>query len=286
MAIKIRYNEQGYQDLEKSFIFNGGEVHVEIPEGMNHLKEITVEAFIHNSDDVMTLLMVKDAIDREFVRTVPRFLVMPYIPYARQDRVCNEREAFSIKVFADLINSMNFDLVVVLDPHSDVSPALINNCSIIPIEDVLDRSEELIDDDDFNLHHKLTNDNIILISPDAGAEKKVLKVSQHYGGLQVIYAGKIRDTKTGEIVATKVDWGYSLRGKDVLIVDDICDGGRTFIELAKKLRRFKPQSINLYVTHGIFSKGYQPLFDAKIKRIFTTDSFPQTKTDGVKVIEA
>jgi ribose-phosphate pyrophosphokinase len=263
----------------KSFNFSGGEVQVDIGKWVGYDKPwITVRADIHNSDGIMELLLAKDAIDRDYkLKNTKKTLVIPYLPYARQDRACNEGEALSIKVMANLINSMNFDHVITWDAHSDVGPALINNCVNVGPEEILAHFVS-------GLYEELEQGEIFLVSPDAGAEKKVMKVARYFGGLNIINAGKIRDVKTGEIVATKVDWGFSLRGKDLLIVDDICDGGRTFIELAKKLKRFKPQSINLYVTHGIFSKGYQPLFDANIKRIFTTNSFPQTETDGLKVV--
>lgn len=253
-----------------TFKFSGGEVHPKI-EGV-YPENISVKAFIRNADDIMELLLVKNALDQMlYFKRID--LVIPYVPYARQDRVCNAGEAFSIKVMCDLINSMNFNRVTIYDPHSDVTPALINNCRVVPQEEI------------FSLFKNMDMLKYTLVSPDAGAEKKVHKVSEKFDGLQVIYAGKIRNTKTGEIVATKVDWGYSLKGKDILIVDDICDGGRTFIEIAKKLHRFKPQSINLYVTHGIFSKGYEPLFEAGIKKIFTTDSFEQTyEVDGLRVV--
>jgi ribose-phosphate pyrophosphokinase len=62
---------------------------------------------------------------------------------------------------------------------------------------------------------------------------------------------------------------YNLKNKSVLIVDDICDGGRTFIEAAKLLYIEGVNNVYLYVTHGLFTKGIQILYDAGIKRIFT-----------------
>ena len=71
-----------------------------------------------------------------------------------------------------------------------------------------------------------------------------------------IRADKKRDPSNGEITGTVV-YSEHLGSQDVLIVDDICDGGRTFIELAKELRHLTTGRIYLYVTHGIFSKGHE-----------------------------
>jgi len=126
----------------------------------------------------------------------------------------------------------------------------------------------------------------VLVSPDAGANKKVLKVAQQYKGLDIIYCDKKRDTRTGKITDTIVHPGHgSIRNKKLLIVDDICDGGMTFIKIAEAMNSFGPEAIYLYVTHGIFSKGYQVLFDAGIDKIYTTDSFKQDPYDNVFVVK-
>jgi ribose-phosphate pyrophosphokinase len=96
------------------------------------------------------------------------------------------------------------------------------------------------------------------------------KVAQHFGGLEVIQGMKKRDLKTGEL--TGFDFYGEVRGKDLLIVDDICDGGGTFIGLAGKLRYEGAKSISLYVSHGIFSRGIEILFDCGIEMVYTTDS--------------
>ncbi|MEQ2351952.1 phosphoribosyltransferase family protein [Pseudoalteromonas piscicida] len=100
--------------------------------------------------------------------------------------------------------------------------------------------------------------------------KKTLKIAQHFGGeVEVIQAQKVRNLKTGEIVQTQVLG--EVKGKDLLIVDDICDGGRTFTELAKVLKAQGANSIALYVTHGIFSQGLG-VFSGLIDTVYTTNS--------------
>lgn len=232
----------------KSFIFPGGEVQVKLPE-IVPTGYFRIFALLKNSADIMELLILKDALDRSG-KYCDTFLDLAYLPYARQDRVCDGGEALGVSVMAALINSMRFDRVHIHDPHSDVGPALINNCKII--------SQETAP----QLFNKVSYDYVI--APDAGAAKKALRVAQRLG-CDLIQANKIRDVKTGDIVSTQID-ASKLIGKKVIVVDDICDGGMSFIKLAEKCivpinesEDGYPSRIDLFVTHGIFSKGKEVL---------------------------
>ncbi|MEI8631794.1 phosphoribosyltransferase family protein [Vibrio sp. PP-XX7] len=95
----------------------------------------------------------------------------------------------------------------------------------------------------------------------------------------MIQAQKLRNLKTGEIIKTEVLG--DVKGKKVLIADDICDGGRTFVELAKVLKSEGATEISLFVTHGIFSKGFE-VFAGLIDVIYTTDSF-KSASEYIKI---
>jgi len=250
----------------KTFKFNAGEIQVSLEEfeySCVQNSRATITARIHNSDDLMELVMVTDAI-RRLSPLIQMTLVLPYLPYSRQDRVANPGEALSSAVFARMINALNFKKVFTYDAHSDVSIACLDNAESNSQSYLLD---EIFGDEKMGEY--------TLVSPDAGANKKTLAVAKYFGGLKVINCDKSRDTMTGEITGTYVNWGYSMKGMNLLIVDDICDGGMTFIKIAEAVQKFKPESIDLYVTHGIFSKGYKCLLDSGIRHIYTTDSFDQ-----------
>lgn len=225
-----------------AFSFSGGERHITLPDDLP--QKVYVGAVLKDSDGIMDLLLVGNALRRSG-RSIER-LVIPYLPYARQDRVCNAGEAHSLEVMAQLINSLQAEEVVIVDAHSTVAEALIQNYEGIDLVHIFQSTWE---------NSNFAKEYDVLIAPDAGAEKKVFKLAQHYG-LPVEVARKVRDTKTGDIVKTVFHSETDLTGKRVLIVDDICDGGRTFIELAKVLAgTYEMQKCDLYVTHGIFSKG-------------------------------
>lgn len=216
---------------------------------------------IQNSDDFMKLCLFTDAFKRLWKLNN---LIIPYIPYARQDRIPVTGEALSIKVFTDLLNNLGYSKVTVLDPHSDVSTALINNVNIIPQCSIW--SNQLI---------WLYNNNFItdfdLISPDAGALKKIYKLHEYVKEKckNIRIGMKHRDVLTGQITGTSIIG--EAEAKTCIIVDDICDGGRTFIELAKVIRKDYDKLI-LCITHGIFSNGFDELFKY-FDQIYTTNSW-------------
>jgi len=241
------------------FTFSGGEEQVKIDSDLSRLatrgQTITIECEIRSSSDFMRLAMIKDAVERLVDFNTEMVLVMLYTPYARQDRVCEPGEALSLKRFGDMLNSLEFDRVVVADPHSDVTGAVIDNLVVIPQEAIVEKM----------LKTYIHKNDFALVSPDAGALKKIHKVSKALGGVDVFCAEKIRDTKTGNILSTKIDV-EDFKGRNLLIVDDICDNGGTFLALSKILKEKGAGRVDLYVTHGIFGKGTD-LFSPNIDRV-------------------
>jgi ribose-phosphate pyrophosphokinase len=216
----------------------------------------------------MDLLLRTDALKRSGIKDIDVF--MPYVPYARQDRVMTQGEPLSIKVFTDIINAQQYRSVTIWDPHSDVAPALLNNCHVVTQETLVS----------MNAVKMGVTKNTILVCPDAGARKKVLKVSQCGFKQDILFADKVRDVSTGKITGTTLgQFPFEAIGaRDFLIVDDILDGGATFIELAKHLRPLTTGKIKLYVTHGIFSKG-TTCFEG-IDEIYVANSWVLDSDDG------
>ncbi len=263
----------------KRLTFSAGEVHVQLQDKGNMINihnsfdsVIVIEGRITSSEDLIELLMLNDAIDTVFVGCRKQ-LDLYYTPFSRQDRVANPGEALSIKVFANLINSCNFTKVITYDNHSSVSTALINNC--------IDNTQTAIFKEAIK-KNPLSFDYII--SPDAGANKKSFDIATMFG-VDMIQADKKRSTQTGEITGTVVHAdSETLTGKTVMIADDICDGGRTVIEIAKVLKAKGVDKIYCYFTHGIFSKGVDALLDANIDHIYTTNSFEQEENEKLTTL--
>jgi ribose-phosphate pyrophosphokinase len=231
----------------KQFNFNGGECHVSIAGiPLYNRNQNEVVAFLKSSDEIMRLLMTVNAI-REVDPSAEIALVITYFPYARQDRVCNEGEAFSVKVMAGLINGLDCESVSIVDPHSNVTlnhlalPHEITQTNII---------------DNTIIGNLIKYQSLTLVAPDAGATNKVKDLAYELDR-GAVYCTKDRDPATGQILDTHIP--DNVGGKNYIIIDDICDGGRTFIELAKLFKENGAGKMSLYVTHGIFSKGLDVL---------------------------
>lgn len=248
--------------------FAGGECNVRFSEQIKGTEKVRLHTRLNSSNDIMNLYLAVDALRRMEVKHIEAFV--PYVPYARQDRVMVPGESLSIKVFANLLNSLQLDKVIVFDPHSDVTPALIDNCVVIPNYEMVEYFLAELQLKDF-----------VLVSPDLGAYKKVDKLSQQIGYRGEIAIGiKIRDLATGEIIRSDVNT-TNLNGKPCLVVDDICDGGRTFMELATALKAKGAGDLYFIASHGIFShNALDRLKEAGYKNVCSSNSINDLLEDG------
>lgn len=250
----------------KQILFPGGEVHVQIAPDVEATANnvVIIQSRMESANDIMSLLMTVDATRRLCGSDVRIKLRCPYVPYARQDRAANPGEALSIRVMCDLINSLKLAEIEVWDVHSDVTLALLNNVKHYEQHMFIQRIP-------------VDSPDLVYVAPDAGAVKKVVKAARGYGR-DMITAEKMRSTKTGEITGTRVHSSH-VGDRPVIMLDDICDGGRTFIELAKVLRaEVTDGPIYLYVTHGIFSQGLD-VFRGLIDGIYVANPWSTVNLD-------
>ncbi|MEI8631793.1 ribose-phosphate pyrophosphokinase-like domain-containing protein [Vibrio sp. PP-XX7] len=171
------YDATGNKSLIRfeTFTFSGGEEHVRFnPADFSPAVRIEIVERLTDSSKVMKLMMVVDALKRLSAVNTPIELIIPYFPYARQDRVCVDGEALGASVMANLINSLEVAKVTIWDAHSDVSPALLNRVVNVPQISVLARCHALSE--------QLANGELTLISPDAGASKKTIKIAETFKG--------------------------------------------------------------------------------------------------------
>lgn len=232
---------------------------------------LLIEWFYENNDELFYLLLIKKHLEKYFT-DVNYYLYMPYAPNARMDRTKNNDEVFTLKYFCDFINSLNFTSVYVLDVHSNVSTALLNNCANENPKEYIDRVIEEINDP-----------NLVLFFPDEGSMKRYSDMFD----LPYAFGLKKRDWKTGQIQGLDViDNGIDLKGKNILIVDDICSRGGTFYHSAKKLKELGVGNVYLYVTHceNTILEG-EVLTSGLIERVFTTNSLFNCEHEKITVME-
>lgn len=216
-----------------------------LPEKMFQAENEIIWTFEHESEFIILAQL-------QFLlksRNCAANLTMPYLPYARQDKAINNAETFALRPFLSMIAQLNFKTVSAFDPHNEsvVHEYLNNFVALSPLNEI-------------NAAIKTVQPDLICY-PDAGARTRYSKIIDFPSS----YATKVRDQTTGVILSMQISGDY--KDKTILIVDDICDGGMTFINIAAALKDAK--EINLYISHGIFSKGTDVLRQAGIKRIFT-----------------
>lgn len=204
-------------------------------------------------------------------------LHLPYCPNARMDRVKDNEDVFTLKYFANIINSLNFECVHVLDPHSNVTPALIDRVVVHSPEPYIDKAIQ----DIYAKHGGANSSPLVTFFPDEGASKRYSDMV----GTHCAFGIKKREWKTGKILGLDVSGDIeAIKGRNVLIVDDLCSKGTTFIKSAEKLKELGANKIYLYVTHceqTIFDGLI--LYNGLIDKVYTTDSLARESHENIMV---
>lgn len=206
-------------------------------------------------EDLFSIAAIKEAWDAVHTtnKTATSKITIMCLIGQRSDRRFNTGASFDLKIVAKFINTLHFDSVEILNPHSPITLALINNAvALKPFEYVKKAYTKI--------------GNPVLISPDAGAYKTTHDIAQQLSA-NLVPANKARIDGV-----PKISIQGAVKGKDCLIVDDLADGGRTFIYLAEALKNQGAKKVYLYVTHAQFNYGFDDLKET-ISHIFCTNSY-------------
>ena len=237
----------------KQWIFPGGEVGIKIDQKIDPDDDYFIKIDgIPSSDDIMKAANIADALTRIGVGSITLFA--PYFPYARQDRVCHEGESFALEVFIKILSASGIHNIFADDLHSKVSKDMIEWHGM-----------KIYDKDQYECAWNLPCHDIF-IAPDKGAENKIMNnLHVKAGNAKVVCLSKSR-TESGVVYD---DYPFDTIKGEVCVIDDICDGGATFLSLGDMLKRTQPNitKMNLYVTHGLFSN---PQKFAECKQLYDT----------------
>lgn len=225
---------------------------IKFPDGESHLvltnidrkDSVIITCRIRNGEELFLMMQLSDVLKRQEV-TVERLNIL-YLMGARMDRVVNFSEPYTLKIVADVINSFNARDVQILEPHSFKSLILIKNSH------------------EWSFNHN-TKDYTICF-PDAGAKKR------YSHRRDCIICSKIRDTSTGNLTGFKVENPQCFEGGNIMVVDDLCDGGGTFMGLAPKIRELNPEKLTLSIVHAIQLSGIERVASV-YDEVFITDSY-------------
>lgn len=235
-------------DIKK---FKDGQVAAKILETGN--LEVRIRG--NSYEDLFAIAAVKEAWDagNAMNKTATACLTMYCLIGQRSDRRFDPMESFDLKVIANFINSLKFDKVDILHPHSPISLALIENASQLSHFPYVKRTFDMIG-------------NPVLVSPDAGAYKTTHEIAEKLDA-DLVPSNKVRVAGVPEISIQG-----EVGGRDCLIVDDLADGGRTFKYLAEALKKQGAAKVYLYVTHAQFNYGFEELKET-IDHVYCTNSY-------------
>jgi ribose-phosphate pyrophosphokinase len=245
----------------RQFSYPAGETQIRFSE--NQLEELAaaekcvITARITNGE-VMPLLLLLDAV--EATSSADIVLILPYLPYSRADRRFDKGDCFGLKVFAAVLNELwRVNKILTFDAHSFAAESEITSLTSLEatpiIQQVLDTFTE----------------PLTILMPDKGSLDRYDPWGSFKENFPVVHCEKKRDPKTGALSGFEVP---EVPTDTAIIIDDICDGGGTFIGIAKTLKEKQPDvKPYLYVSHGIFSKGLGEL-KKYFEHVFTTNSFP------------
>ncbi len=202
-----------------------------------------IVTFIYESDsDLIKLMFVKRELER-YLYCEDVALEIAFMPYARMDRE-DDNSCFTLKYVSQFINFLNFTQVLIYEPHSDVSLALVDNA--IPVELTEWLFAQCTEDGTVEFDPEVD----FVCYPDATAYKRYSKISNWNAAIGM----KDRDFDTGwinklEIFIPNAESNGGVFGKNVVILDDLSSKGGTFILTAKELKRLGAKSVTLIVGH-------------------------------------
>lgn len=210
---------------------------------LNRKEPIEVLCRIKNSDNLFLLMQLKDILDRQWVKI--ECLNIKYLMGMRMDRLMDLNAAITLKIIADVINSLEAKKVEILEPHSDKTLELINNALIgysIP-----------------------PNIDGMVCYPDKGA------YDRYNNEIVSLYCKKVR-TENGEIKVSIVNPEIYTTKSNIIVIDDLCDGGGTFLAIAPKLRDLNPTKLILCITHAIQKIGIEKVASV-YDEVYITNSY-------------
>lgn len=237
-----------------------------------------------NDAELFTLICLVKHVKNNFPDTEVS-LYMYFVPHSRMDRVKADTEVFTLKYFAEVINSLGFKKVFVLDPHSNVTTGLIDHVVNLSPEMFIGMAIEDIDGLPY------------VYFPDEGAYKRYGDLDT-FKGMSVLIGHKVRDWSTGKIQGLKITdrngMGYSegyFDGESVLMIDDIISYGGTMAYSADELKKLGFDHVYAYATHteNSIQDPEKSMFKDRLDRgvidkLYTTDSlYTYGGTDRIMV---
>lgn len=247
-------NGKGYKVVK----FPDGELHLEL-DSLNRKEPVAVKCRITNSDELFLMMQLHDVLKRQCIEV--DIIEIYYLMGMRCDRLFDMNRPFTLSLVSDVINAFGAICVYLYEPHSDRALRLIKNSSRCRMTE-------------FVFGKLRDRDKYFLVAPDKGA-------SERYLGFDFsVICQKNRDEATGSLTEFSAKSLTNVSDKNLLVIDDLCDGGGTFVGLAPKLRELAPKSLSLLVTHAVQRAGIDRVA-AYYDNVFITDTYKDWSSENL-----
>lgn len=244
-------NKEGLIEYER-FVYPDGQPNIRLKTEIDRKEGVDIACRVRNPNELFDLLMVADIVNRQ---SYVDKLVILYLMGGRTDRVLSFDQPFTLRIVADMINTIKAKNVEIIDPHSNRTIDLINNSK---------------SNKDVASYSNLKVEGYVVAIPDEGAAKK------HKAD---IICSKVRDAATGKLSGFKIDKVYCCTsGSNMILLDDLIDGGGTFLGICEKLKELNPSELALVVTHAIQEEGLRKVSKVYDK-VFITNSYKDWQDD-------
>ena len=246
----------GHVDIQK---FSDGEFQPVFRESIRGDYVFLVQSTFAPSDNLFELLMMIDAARRASAGYITA--VIPYFGYARQDRKDKPRVSIASKLVANLLTTAGANRIMTMDLHAPQIQGFFD----IPV-DHLDSSAIFIP-----YIENLKVENLIFASPDVGSTNRVREVAKYFE-VDMVICDKQRK-RANEIAAMTVIGDVT--GKNVILIDDICDTAGTLSKSASILKERGALSVRAFCTHPVLSgKAYENIENSELEELVVCDTIP------------
>lgn len=259
--------ELGQMNIER---FADGEFSISYEESIRGRHVFLIQSTFPNSDNLMELLLMIDAAKRASAKSI--IAVIPYFGWARQDRKDKPRVAIGAKLVADLLSVAGINRLITMDLHADQIQGFFN----VPVDHLYGSTIFMEEMKTWGL------ENAVIATPDVGGTKRANAYAKHLNTPMVI-CYKLRE-KANEVSEMKIIG--DVRGKDVILVDDIVDTAGTITKAADLMLEQGAKSVRAIASHAVMSDPASTRVDqSALDEIVFTDSIPYSKkSEKVKII--
>ena len=259
--------------------FADGEVMVKSASDVANKDVVIIQSTSKNvNDELFSLLLLLDSVKRSGAKSVKLF--MPYFAYSRQERVSWTNEPVSCEVVANIIDTANFDDLTCFDLHHPIIETFFKHK--IKNKPTTKLFAEYYKG--YFAEYGLTNEKVVIVSPDHGSNSRADMLSHELGGVQIVILDKVRP-QPNRAEHLEID-GSRVKNKVCILIDDIIDTGGTICSASRLLHEKGAKSVLVAATHAVLSKGcITRLKESGIGDLVVTNTIEKKLDPMVKIVD-